>query len=112
MPEGLLSAQQDSSAESAALDFTGKEGDGTDLNEPRKSPDRNAEERTEHLLKLITSLESCNAALCNKLARVESELAMLRKPPAHTLPGTESTDNPEQLYGWERKLTRMGWRPA
>lgn len=111
MPDGLLSAQQDSSPERATPDSSSKEADGAELNEPRNSLDQNAEEGTEYLLKLIASLESCNAALFNKLARVEGELAALMKPPAHTLPRTGSADDPEQLYGYSRKLTRMGWRP-
>ncbi len=97
------------SAESAALDSAGKEGVGASPHEPRNSPDQNTEERTEHFLQLIASLESCNAALCNKLAQVEWELATLRKP---ALPETELAGHHEQSYGWERKLTRTGWRPS
>lgn len=112
MPDGLLPAQQDFSAERATLNFTGKEADGAERNRPRNSLDQNVEEGTEHLLKLIASLESCNAALFNKLVQAQRELAALRQPPASTLPGTELADHPEQSCGWERKLTRMGWRPS
>jgi len=112
MPDGLLPAQQAASAESATPNFTGKEAGGLGLNEPRNSLDQNAEHETEHLLKFIASLESCNTALLNKLNQTERELAALRKSAAQTLPGTELTDDPEQSYGWERKLTRIQWRPA
>ena len=64
-----------------------------------------------YLLKLIASLESCNTALLSKLNQAEKELAELRKPAAHVLPRTASTDDLLQTYGWERKLTRMGWKP-
>lgn len=108
----LLPAQQDSSAECVMLYSIGKEGDGTGLNEPRNSLDRNVEEGTEHLLKLIASLEACNAALLNQLVQTQKELTALRQLPANALPGTELADHHEQSCGWERKLTRLGWRPS
>lgn len=110
--DGLLPALQDSSAERATLDSIGKEGDETELNEPRNSLGLNVEEGTEHLLKLIASLEACNAALFNKLVQTQKELAALRQLPANALPGMELADHHEQSCGWERKLTRMGWRPS
>ena len=83
---------------------------GAGLDEPFKSPGRNTKEETEYLLKLVASLESCNTALFNKLAQTQRELDALKNPPAHT--GTEPTGNTKQSYGWERKLTRAGWRPS
>ena len=109
-PGGLLPTQQDISAKCTTLDSTGKEGDSAEQNEPHNFIDRGAKHETEYLLKFIASLESCNATLCNKLAQLERELATLRNPAARTVPRTESTDSPEQLYGYSRKLTRMGWR--
>ena len=105
-----LPAQQGLPAVSAALDFTGKEADGGELEEPGRSPDRNQE--TEYLLKLVASLEACNMALLNKLNQAERELAALRQTPAHTLLQAEPAANPEQPFGWERKLTRTQWRPS
>ena len=106
-----LPAQQGLSAASAALDFTGKKkADGGELEEHGSSPGENQE--TEHLLKLVASLEACNMALLNKLNQAERELAALRQTPAHTLLQAEPAANPEQSFGWERKLTRTQWRPS
>ena len=77
------------------------------MNEHRDSSDQNSEHETEHLLKLIASLKSCNTALLNKLDQTQEELATLRQ--SKILQGMESTDDPEQLHTWERKM-KMGWR--
>lgn len=66
---------------------------------------------TERLLKLIASLESYNAALCDKLAQAEMDLAALKQRFVFNLPCTESQACAGQSCGWERKLTRMQWRP-
>ncbi len=73
-------------------------------------PWQNIEEKTEHLLRRIAALESRNTALLGKLVQAQKELAELKRPAADTLPKTPSTGSPVQTYGWERKLTRMGWR--
>lgn len=46
-----------------------------ELHEHRHYLERNVERRTEHLLKRIAVLESCNAALCDKLAQAHAALA-------------------------------------
>ena len=84
--------------------------DDAELKGSRNSPGQGSE--TEYLLKLVAELESCNMALLGKLNQAEKELAALRQLPARTLPGTESTANLEQSFGWERKLTRTQWRPS
>ena len=78
---------------------------------PISANDLDCGQQIEHLLKRIASLESCNMALLNKLNHAEKELAALRQSPTDTLKKTESTYNPEQSYGWERKLTRLKWQP-
>lgn len=57
-----------------------------ELNEHRYYMERNVEQRTEHLLKRITVLESCNAALCGKLAMAQRDLAALTLPKKDTSP--------------------------
>lgn len=71
--------------------------------------DQNAGEGMESLLKLVASLESCNTALLDRLNHAERELYALKNPAA--APTAEATAGTGQLYGWERKLTRSGWRP-
>lgn len=110
--DGLLPAQKAASAESVALDFTGKEADGVDLGELRNSLDRDAGRETEYLLKLVASLESCNTALLIKLNQAERELVARRQSSVQTLPEMEPINGSEQSYGWERKLTRTRWRPT
>jgi len=108
--DGLLSAQMDTSIHTT-LHFTRKKEEDTELKEPRNFLEQNTHHGIEHLLQLITSLESCNAALFVKLVQTQRELAALKQLSAPTSPGTASNACTGQTYGWERKLTRMGWRP-
>lgn len=64
-----------------------------ELNEHRYYLERNVERRTEHLLKSIALLESCNAALCDKLALTRKELSAIKQPSEHTLPKTDTQPN-------------------
>ena len=105
------SEQASAAAECATRGFTNKPTEGVKPIQPHHSPAQNAGLETEYLLKLVASLESCNMALLNKLNHAEKELAALRQSPTDTLKKTESTYNPEQSYGWERKLTRLKWQP-
>ena len=57
-----------------------------ELNEHRYYMERNVERRTEHLLTRIAVLESCNAALCSKLALAQRESAALALPKNDTSP--------------------------
>ncbi len=70
-----------------------------ELNEHRYYLERKVEQRTEQLMRRITLLESCNAALCDKLAQAGRDIVALRKQLASTLSGTESDDWPGQLIG-------------
>ena len=108
---GILPVRQDVFMERATLDFTGKEAGCIGPNEFGDFSGQNAGEGTEYLLKLVASLEACNTALLNKLNQTERELSVLRQAPAQMLPKAKSNDDAGQSYGWERKLTRMGWRP-
>jgi hypothetical protein len=67
-----------------------------ELNEHRYYLERNVEQRTEHLLKHIAVLESCNAALCGKLALVQRDPATLQ--PAQPKKDTETNDRSLKLY--------------
>lgn len=49
-----------------------------ELNEHRYNLERNVSRRTEHLVKRIDLLESCNAKLCGKLAAAQREISELR----------------------------------
>jgi len=71
-----------------------------ELKELRYYMEQNVERRTETLLKRITVLESCNAALCDKLAMANKEPAMLKQQPVHTLPNINagSNDRGVKLY--------------
>ncbi len=64
-----------------------------ELYEHRYYFERNVERRTEHLLKRIALLESCNAALCDRLAVAQKELAALKHQPAHPLPKQDAEPN-------------------
>ncbi len=55
-----------------------------ELHEHRYYLEQKVEQRTEHLLKRIASLEACNATLCDKLAAAQQELAMFRQQAALT----------------------------
>lgn len=59
------------------LDITDKKEMEAELNERRYYLEQSVEQRTEHLMKRISLLESCNAALCNKLALMNQEVASL-----------------------------------
>ncbi len=50
-----------------------------ELNQHRYYLDQQVQQRTEHLLKRIAFLESCNTTLCDKLAASQQELARLRQ---------------------------------
>lgn len=65
-----------------------------ELNEHRYYLEQMVEQRTAHLLKRIAVLESCNAALCDKLASVQQGTVALKQQPAHTL-----FDNDAELDG-------------
>jgi hypothetical protein len=64
-----------------------------ELNEHRYYLERNVEQRTEHLLKHIAVLESCNAALCDKLILVQRDHAALQ-PASH---GKDAETNARRL---------------
>ena len=49
-----------------------------ELNEHRYYLERKVEQRTEELSKRIKLLESCNTALCDKLAQAKKEISSLR----------------------------------
>lgn len=69
----------------------------TELNEHRYHLERKVEQRTEHLVKRIAVLESCNATLCDKLALAQKEIFALKKQTAHLLPKqTLPKKEPEQ----------------
>ena len=57
-----------------------------ELNEYRYCLEQNVERRTEHLLKRIALLESCNTTLGGKLAMAHVEIATLKHQPAYILP--------------------------
>lgn len=71
-----------------------------ELYELRYRLERKVEQRTEQLVRRAALLESCNAALCDKLALAYKELAALKQRPAHTLPkeDTEPNDHAAKLY--------------
>lgn len=80
------------------LDITDRKEMEAELNEHRYCLERNVERRTEQLVKSMTLLESCNAALCDKLALAQKELATLKQQLAGTLFSTASNDCAEPLY--------------
>lgn len=71
-----------------------------ELNEHRYYLEQKVEHRTEHLLKRIVFLESCNTALCNKLAAAQKELAIQKLQPASTVPkpAADAKDRAMKLY--------------
>jgi len=71
-----------------------------ELHEHRYNLERNIERRTEHLLKSIALLESCNATLCDKLALVSKEFSALNQLQEYALPkeDTEQNDRSLKLY--------------
>lgn len=64
-----------------------------ELNELRYHLERNVEQRTESLLKRIALLESCNTALCDKLASACNELAALKQSSLHLLAKKDTERN-------------------
>lgn len=79
------------------LDITDKKAMEAELNEHRYYLERNVERRTEQLVKSMSLLESCNAALCDKLASAQKELAALKQQMAGTMFGAASNDCTESL---------------
>lgn len=71
-----------------------------ELNEHRYYLERNVERRTAYLTHRIALLESCNAALCDKLASAQKDLAALKQQPVYALPNkdTESNERAVKLY--------------
>jgi len=71
-----------------------------ELKEHRYYLEQNVERRTENLLKRLATLESCNAALCDKLAQAQKELIALKRQPAQIPPNidAESNDRTVKLY--------------
>lgn len=71
-----------------------------ELKEHRYYLEQNVERRTENLLKRLAMLESCNAALCDKLAQAQQELIALKRQPAQIPPNidAESNDRSVKLY--------------
>jgi len=53
-----------------------------ELNEHRYALARNVERETEHLLKRIALLESCNAALSGRLAEAQREITLMKRQSA------------------------------
>lgn len=80
------------------LDITDKKEMEAELSEYRYHLERNVEQRTEQLARSMSLLESCNAALCDKLALTQKELAALKLQLAGTLFGAASNDCAEPLY--------------
>lgn len=79
------------------LDITDKKEMEAELNEHRYYLELNVERRTEQLVKSMTLLESCNAALCDKLALTQKELAALKQQMAGNMFGAASNDCTESL---------------
>lgn len=107
----------------AMLDITDKKEMEAELSQHRYCLERHVESRTEQLMRRISLLESCNAALGDKLALARMELSALKREPAaeivqHALaagstPTAQSRDCIEQLDGisdWARNM--IGWRVA
>lgn len=98
-PDTALSIQD------SRLDVEDKKAMEAELNELRYHLERNVEQRTEQLLRNITLLESCNAALCERLASAQRELAVLKL--ARNLPDAEQNDRIGKLYAmsdWTKSL--------
>lgn len=63
-----------------------------ELNEHRYRLEHQVKRRTEQLARSMTLLESCNAALCDKLAVAQKELASLKRQLSGTVFGVASND--------------------
>lgn len=66
------------------LNITDKKGMEAELAQHRYYLERNVELRTGQLVRRTAVLESCNKALCDKLALAKNELAMLDRRPERT----------------------------
>lgn len=80
-----------------------------ELHEHRYYLERNVERRTEHLLKRVAVLESCNATLCDKLALAQKEAAALKQQLAHPLPkkDAEPKDLGVKLYVMNNQAAKL-----
>jgi len=76
-----------------------------ELNEHRYYLERNVERRAAHLLTRIALLESCNSALCSKLALAHEKLAALQSAPP--MQDTLPNDRGVKLYIMNNQ-TRIG----
>ncbi|MFZ2302965.1 MAG: PAS domain-containing protein [Gallionella sp.] len=107
----------------AMLDITDKKEMEAELNQHRYCLERHVESRTGQLMKRISLLESCNAALGDKLALARMELSALKREPATEIvrhgwaagstPTAQSVERIDQLDGisdWARNM--IGWRVA
>lgn len=72
----------------AMRDITDMKEMEEELNEHRYYLEKKVEQRTEELVRRIALLESCNAALCDKLAQARREIAALNRQLGST-PGFE-----------------------
>lgn len=79
------------------LDITDRKEMEAELNEHRYRLERNVARRTEQLVRSMTLLESCNAALCDKLASAQRELVVMKRQMAGALFGEASNDCAVQL---------------
>lgn len=68
------------------LDITDKKEMEVELAKHRYYLELNVEQRTAQLVKRMSVLESCNSALCDKLALARKHLASLNQQLHHTLP--------------------------
>jgi len=80
-----------------------------ELDEHRYHLERKVEQRTEHLLKHIALLESCNATLCDKLALAQKDLAASRQQAVATFPRKDEVQKkpPAQLSGINNQAIKL-----
>ena len=76
-----------------------------ELNEHRYYMERNVERRTKHLLTRIAVLESCNAALCGKLALAQKDTAALQPVPLKT--DTRPNDRAVKLHVMKNQTRKL-----
>ncbi|MBK9161562.1 MAG: hypothetical protein IPM27_08355 [Nitrosomonadales bacterium] len=69
----------------------------SELNEHRYYLERKVSKRTEQLLKRIALLESCNAALGDRLAAAQKKLLMFMQQPESPLPQKDSVPDGTDL---------------
>lgn len=79
-----------------------------ELNEHRYYLEQKVEQRTEHLLTRTAFLESCNIALCDKLAAAQKELAALRLQSSLPKPVTETKDHKLYVLHNQTQELKMG----